>query len=189
MLTTLSAKIKMRQHHGEHQKNQSPVREQQISNQMWKDELLKQIESSKTVEALQLSNDKEPALLLVIDDADLFFKETTDYQIKDQLAQLVRQGRNRDLYVIISGVPADFPFSSNDWLSEIKNMQTGFLFGSIDASDLAFLKSHRLKLVITHMLPSTKCCHRVKVTLLKGVIIGSKLLCPLMRSDPYKISL
>ncbi|MCR8935855.1 type VII secretion protein EssC [Brevibacillus laterosporus] len=148
LLTTLSAKIKMRQHHGEHLKNQSPVREQQISNQMWKDELLKQVESSKTVEALQLSNDKEPALLLVIDDADLFFKETTDYQIKDQLAQLVRQGRNRDLYVIISGVPADFPFSSNDWLSEIKNMQTGFLFGSIDASDLAFFK-----------IPSTEASH------------------------------
>lgn len=173
LLTTLSTKIKMRHTHGDQLKNQS-YREQSTSSQMCKEELFNQAESIKT-DRVEGQNDKEPALLLVIDDADLFFKQITDYQIKDQLTQLVRQGRSRDLYVIISGVPSDFPYSSNDWLSEIKNMQTGFLFGSIDANDLAFLKipsteaSHYPHAAYNKMLPSgqgyfaKRRYHRVKV--------------------------
>lgn len=140
LLTILSTKIKMRQKHDGYLKSQQPAGEQQISGQMWKEEQSEQVDSSQTAEELKQPIGKEPALLLVIDDADLFFKQITDYQVKDQLAQLVRQGRDRELYVIISGVPSDFPYSSNDWLSEIKNMQTGFLFGSIDVNDLSFFK-------------------------------------------------
>ncbi len=131
------------------------------------------IDSMLTVEP----ESKEPALLLVIDDADLFFKQLTDFTMKDQMTNIIRQGRDRDFYVIISGVTSDFPYSSNDWLSEIKSMQTGFLFGSIDANDLQFFKiptsesSHYPNSSYNKMLPPGQGYYaKRKYVRIKGVL-------------------
>ncbi|GAA4722600.1 type VII secretion protein EssC [Brevibacillus fulvus] len=91
---------------------------------------------------------EEPAIVLVIDDADLFYRQLTDYQLKDQLTQLLRQGRTKRVYVMIAGVPNDFPYSSNDWLADIKGMQTGFLLASLDSNDLSVFR-----------IPSTEMNH------------------------------
>lgn len=89
--------------------------------------------------AQQGSND--PAILLVIDDADYFAKRmSSNYDLQNTLTRIVSQGRNKNFYVVIAGSPSHFPYSSNDWLSEVKGMETGFLFSSLDPNDLSFFK-------------------------------------------------
>ncbi|WP_019120056.1 FtsK/SpoIIIE domain-containing protein [Brevibacillus massiliensis] len=103
-------------------------------------QLSEQISQRAKTGPAKVHSSDDPAIFLVIDDADLFYKRVSDFQLKDQLTAILRQGRNRNFYAAISGVPADFPFSSNDWLAEVKGAQTGFLFGTLDGNDLAFLK-------------------------------------------------
>ena len=44
-----------------------------------------------------------PELVLVIDDADTLSKQLNDFNVKDQLGAIVRQGRDRGVHVILSG--------------------------------------------------------------------------------------
>ncbi|MBA4543286.1 type VII secretion protein EssC [Thermoactinomyces daqus] len=86
------------------------------------------------------TGEKEPAIFLVIDDADYFSKRLNNYDLQNSLNNIVSQGRNKNFYVAIAGSPSNFPYSSNDWLSEVKGMETGFLFASLDINDLSFFK-------------------------------------------------
>lgn len=82
----------------------------------------------------------EPALLLVMDDADDLCKQLTDFSVKDQLSAIARQGRDRNVHVVLAGVPSEFPTFGVDWFNDVKASQSGFLFGTIDANDLSFLR-------------------------------------------------
>jgi DNA segregation ATPase FtsK/SpoIIIE, S-DNA-T family len=84
---------------------------------------------------------KDPAIFLVIDDADYFSKRMNDYELQNSLTRIVGQRRNKDFYMALGGTPSNFSYSSNDWLSEIKGLEIGFLFASLDSSDLSFLRS------------------------------------------------
>lgn len=113
-------------------------------------ELLQKIESmlNKRVKSKVLpvseemieSGENDPAIFLVIDDADYFIRRLNNYDLKNSLNHIVSQGRNKNFYMAIAGTPSNFPYSSDDWLSEIKGMETGFLFASLDPSDLSFFK-------------------------------------------------
>lgn len=81
-----------------------------------------------------------PALLLAIDDADILAKQLNDFTIKDQLSSIVRLGRDRNVHVLLSGVPADFPTFGVDWFNDVKSCQSGFLFGTLDPNDLSFFR-------------------------------------------------
>lgn len=81
-----------------------------------------------------------PEIVLVIDDADTLSKQLTDFNVKDQLGAIVRQGRDRGIHVILSGVPADFPTFGSDWVSDVKASQSGLLFGTLDPNDLSFFR-------------------------------------------------
>ncbi|MGN7356133.1 type VII secretion protein EssC [Paenibacillus sp. SAF-054] len=81
-----------------------------------------------------------PAILLVIDDADILAKQLNDFTIKDQLGSIVRLGRDRNVHVLLSGVPADFPTFGVDWFNDVKSCQSGFLFGTLDPNDLSFFR-------------------------------------------------
>lgn len=81
-----------------------------------------------------------PAAVLVIDDADLLAKQLQDFTVKEQLTAIVRQGRDRNVHVIVSGVPADLPTFGADWFNDIKSCQSGFLFGTLDPNDLSFFR-------------------------------------------------
>jgi len=90
---------------------------------------------------LMENGNNDPAILLVIDDADYFSKRmSSNYDLQNTLTRIVSQGRNKNFYVAIAGSPSHFPYSSNDWLSEVKGMETGFLFASLDPNDLSFFK-------------------------------------------------
>nr|WP_220186049.1 type VII secretion protein EssC [Paenactinomyces guangxiensis] len=92
------------------------------------------------MEEMAENGENEPAVFLVIDDADYFSKRLNNYDLQNSLNNIVSQGRNKNFYMAISGTPSNFPYSSNDWLSEVKGMETGFLFASLDPSDLSFFK-------------------------------------------------
>ncbi|KHF37179.1 hypothetical protein CM49_00685 [Paenibacillus sp. P1XP2] len=81
-----------------------------------------------------------PAILLAIDDADILAKQLNDFTIKDQLGAIVRLGRDRNVHVLLSGVPADFPAFGADWFNDVKACQSGFLFGTLDPNDLSFFR-------------------------------------------------
>ncbi|MCJ8010721.1 type VII secretion protein EssC [Paenibacillus sp. KQZ6P-2] len=83
---------------------------------------------------------EEPAILLVIDDADILAKQLVDFTIKEQLGAIVRLGRDRNVHVLLSGVPADFPTFGVDWFNDVKSSQSGFLFGTLDPNDLSFFR-------------------------------------------------
>ncbi|MBO2944181.1 type VII secretion protein EssC [Paenibacillus sp. F411] len=97
---------------------------------------------SKIYEAVQLRTKEEEhrPIVLMIDDADVLSKQLNDFTVKDQLSSIVRLGRDRNVHVIISGVPADFPTYGVDWFSDIKAAQAGFLFGTLDSNDLSFFR-------------------------------------------------
>ncbi|KAF6580622.1 type VII secretion protein EssC [Paenibacillus sp. EKM211P] len=82
----------------------------------------------------------DPELLLVIDDADMLSKQLNDFMIKDQLSAIVRLGRDRNVHVVLSGVPADFPTFGVDWFNDVKASQSGMLFGTLDSNDLSFFR-------------------------------------------------
>ncbi|OAX49473.1 type VII secretion protein EssC [Paenibacillus sp. AD87] len=81
-----------------------------------------------------------PEIVLVIDDADTLSKQLNDFNVKDQLGAIVRQGRDRGIHVILSGVPADFPTFGSDWVNDVKASQSGLLFGTLDPNDLSFFR-------------------------------------------------
>ncbi|MEX3615812.1 type VII secretion protein EssC [Paenibacillus glucanolyticus] len=83
---------------------------------------------------------EDPAILLMIDDADVLSKQLSDFTLKDQLSAIVRQGRDRRVHVVVAGVPADFPTYGVDWFTDIKAAQNGFLFGTLDSNDLSFFR-------------------------------------------------
>ncbi len=81
-----------------------------------------------------------PSLVLIIDDADALSKQLHDFTVKEQLSAIVRQGRDRNVHVILSGVPADFPGFGVEWFNDVKSCQSGFLFGTLDPNDLSFFR-------------------------------------------------
>ncbi|MWV43426.1 type VII secretion protein EssC [Paenibacillus sp. HJL G12] len=81
-----------------------------------------------------------PAILLAIDDADILAKQLNDFTIKEQLSTIVRLGRDRNVHVLLSGVPADFPTFGVDWFNDVKSCQSGFLLGTLDPNDLSFFR-------------------------------------------------
>ncbi|NMO96271.1 type VII secretion protein EssC [Paenibacillus lemnae] len=85
-------------------------------------------------------DNEETALMLLIDDADVMSKQLNDFTVKDQLSSIVRFGRDRNVHVILSGVPADFPTYGVDWFTDVKASQSGFLFGTLDSNDLSFFR-------------------------------------------------
>jgi DNA segregation ATPase FtsK/SpoIIIE, S-DNA-T family len=114
-------------------------------------EVLKQIDEklSKRVKpkgfeavlaAASKKKEEGPAIVLVIDDADYFSKRMNNFDLQNQLNQIATQGRSKNFYIIISGTPSNFPYSSDNWLAEVKAMETGFLFASLDPNDLSFFK-------------------------------------------------
>ncbi|MFB5265204.1 type VII secretion protein EssC [Paenibacillus enshidis] len=82
----------------------------------------------------------DPELLLIIDDADLLSKQLNDFTVKDQLTSIVRLGRDRNVHVVLSGVPQDFPTFGVDWFNDVKASQSGVLFGTLDPNDLSFFR-------------------------------------------------
>lgn len=78
-----------------------------------------------------------PEIVLFIDDADILAKQMNDFTIKDQLGAIVRQGRDRGVHVVLSGVAADFPTFGADWVTDVKASQSGLLFGTLDPNDLS----------------------------------------------------
>lgn len=82
----------------------------------------------------------DPELLLVIDDADMLSKQLNDFMIKDQLSAIVRLGRDRNVHVVLSGVPSDFPTFGVEWFNDVKASQSGMLFGTLDSNDLSFFR-------------------------------------------------
>ncbi|GGA38809.1 type VII secretion protein EssC [Paenibacillus physcomitrellae] len=86
------------------------------------------------------SGKPRPVTLLVIDDADLLARRLNDFTVKDGLTELVRGSRDTGVHVVLSGVPGDFPTFGADWFSEVKACQTGFMLGTKDPSDLAFMR-------------------------------------------------
>ncbi|BFH63742.1 type VII secretion protein EssC [Paenibacillus azoreducens] len=86
------------------------------------------------------SGEGNPAILLAIDDADILAKQLNDFMIKEQLGTIVRLGRDRNVHVLLSGVPADFPTFGVDWFNDVKACQSGFLFGTLDPNDLSFFR-------------------------------------------------
>jgi S-DNA-T family DNA segregation ATPase FtsK/SpoIIIE len=104
-------------------------------------ELLQKVEQllNRRVKSNALE-EKDPAIFLVIDDADYFSKRMNNYELQNALNRIVSQGRNKNFYMAIAGTLSNFPFSGPDWLSEIKGMETGFLFASLDSNDLSFFK-------------------------------------------------
>lgn len=82
----------------------------------------------------------DPAILFMIDDADVLSKQISDFTLKDQLSAIVRLGRDRRVHVVIAGIPADFPTYGVDWFTDIKALQNGFLFGTLDSNDLSFFR-------------------------------------------------
>lgn len=90
---------------------------------------------------MRLTTDRcGPEIVLFIDDADTLAKQMNDFTMKDQLAAIVRQGRDRGVHVIIAGVAADFPTFGADWVTDIKAAQSGLLFGTLDPNDLSFFR-------------------------------------------------
>ncbi|MDO7905722.1 type VII secretion protein EssC [Paenibacillus sp. JX-17] len=90
--------------------------------------------------AVRRPDDEVPHIVLFIDDADALGKQLNDFTIKDQLASIVRLGRDRKVHVIVTGVPSEFPTFGVDWINDVKASQTGILLGSIDPNDLSFFR-------------------------------------------------
>lgn len=120
-----------------------------VSTENELEELLKQLEEQLNKREVasfaninQQANTKEPAILLVIDNADyLYRKLEDDYNLKMLLNNIVTQGRGKNFYVVITGSPTDFPqYNSKDWFSEIYNMEIGLLYSTLDPNDLSFFK-------------------------------------------------
>ncbi|MBA4600989.1 type VII secretion protein EssC [Thermoactinomyces mirandus] len=113
-------------------------------------DLLKPIEAMldkrvkpKGLQAVLATGKKEepkPAILLVIDDADYFSKRMNNYELQNLLNKIAGQGRNKNFYLAISGTPSNFPYSNDGWLAEVKAMETGFLFASLEPNDFSFFK-------------------------------------------------
>ncbi|AWB44411.1 type VII secretion protein EssC [Paenibacillus sp. CAA11] len=93
-------------------------------------------------EELRTAADQEPSRihLLVIDDADLLAKRLQDFAVKDRLAALLRESRERGLYSVLSGIPRDFPTFGVDWFTEAMACQAGFLLGTRDPADLSVFR-------------------------------------------------
>jgi S-DNA-T family DNA segregation ATPase FtsK/SpoIIIE len=85
--------------------------------------------------------EEQPALFLVIDDAEFFYKKLdSQFDLKQMLNDIVSQGRKKNFYMAISFVPADLPYCSNDWLAEVKGMETGFVFATLESADLSVFR-------------------------------------------------
>ncbi|MNW23486.1 ESX-1 secretion system protein EccCa1 [compost metagenome] len=82
----------------------------------------------------------DPEIVLFIDDADMLGKQLNDFTVKDQLSAIVRLGRDRNVHVVLSGVPADFPTFGVDWFNDVKASQSGVLFGTVDPNDLSVFR-------------------------------------------------
>ncbi|ANS74109.1 hypothetical protein AWM70_05560 [Paenibacillus yonginensis] len=92
------------------------------------------------IQASAQGGQPRPATLLVIDDADWLARRINDFTVKEGLTELVRGSRDSGLHVVLSGVPGDFPTFGADWFTEVKACQTGFMFGTKDPADLAFMR-------------------------------------------------
>ncbi|SDY39330.1 type VII secretion protein EssC [Thermoactinomyces sp. DSM 45892] len=116
-----------------------PHMKKYISNQSELPSLLDILE--ERLDSREVSNASDhPAIFLVIDDADHFSKQFDDYALQSRLNKIMTEGRRKNFYTAIAGGPSNFPYSSNDWLSEIKGVETGFIFSTLDSNDLSLLK-------------------------------------------------
>jgi len=76
-----------------------------------------------------------PALVLAIDDFDAFSADV-QFGTKERLGQMIRRERGMGFHLLLAGSTADVSKAFDDWIKTIKDMQTGFLLGSSDHSDL-----------------------------------------------------
>jgi S-DNA-T family DNA segregation ATPase FtsK/SpoIIIE len=78
---------------------------------------------------------RQPALVIIVDDLDAL-REGTTQSTRDQLEQLIRRERGLGFHLIIAGATSDFASGWDGLTKALKELQTGFLIGSSDHSDL-----------------------------------------------------
>lgn len=77
-----------------------------------------------------------PALVIAIDDFGAL-KDNLQMGTKERLEQLIRHERGLGLYVLLASASSDLASAWDGWVKALKEMQTGFLLGSSDHSDLS----------------------------------------------------
>lgn len=76
-----------------------------------------------------------PAIVIAMDDFDAVSKQA-DPMSKDQLEQIVRRERGMGVHVLVAATSTDLSSAWDGWIRALKELQTGFLLGSSDHSDL-----------------------------------------------------
>lgn len=76
-----------------------------------------------------------PALVLAVDDFDAF-QFALQFGTKERLEHLIRRERDLGFHVLLAGNVNDLSNSFDPWVKALKELQTGFLLGSSDSSDL-----------------------------------------------------
>ncbi len=79
-----------------------------------------------------------PAIVIVIDDFDAF-RDGAQVGTKERLEQIARHGRGLGFHLLLAGSSADLGFSIEGVVKVVKELQTGFLLGSNEHSDLQIL--------------------------------------------------
>lgn len=79
-----------------------------------------------------------PALVVAIDDYDAF-RDTAQAGTKERLEQLTRRERGLGFHVLVSGSTGDFASSFEGLVKALKELQTGFVMGSNEQSDVQVL--------------------------------------------------
>ncbi|RLB23012.1 MAG: hypothetical protein DRG71_06485, partial [Deltaproteobacteria bacterium] len=76
-----------------------------------------------------------PALVMAVDDFDTF---KTEAQSSDtaRLEQMIRRERGLGFYLLLAGMSTDLSSAYEGWVKALKELQTGFLLGSSDDSQL-----------------------------------------------------
>lgn len=81
--------------------------------------------------------DKDPQLVLLIDDAEITAKRISSVmQITQTLEYIVQTARDNGLIIFVAGQAGELQQNWDAWLKGIKSSQTGILLGTTDMSDL-----------------------------------------------------
>lgn len=77
-----------------------------------------------------------PALVVAMDDLDAI-KNDLSASTKERLEQLIRRERGTGFHILLCASTSDLTSAWDSWVKALKEMQTGFLIGSSDHSDLS----------------------------------------------------
>lgn len=90
--------------------------------------------------AESLSEEVTSPVVVIIDDAEHFMQEMSlDFEGKDRLERLIKEGRQKNLHFIMAGsLTAMNSYTHEAWFMNFKKKFTGFLLGSTLSNDLYF---------------------------------------------------